>query len=182
MSLRFARMSLSVARTSHPQGSSRLKGGTATKMILESVFAMAASQTFKLKLLGGAPVPPKAAAPDTRLQSHGGILGGLFSGLLGGSSSAPEAEGVTAAMAAFRGLGREILLAYEAAVRAVYTAKIHESMALVAETLRAGRSVWYIGSGLPAMVGMIDASEQVGNNGSSIDPGRRKLPCPLGRV
>ena len=45
--------------------------------------------------------------------------------------------------------------------QAVYKSPIHELLVLAQETIRAGRSVWYVGSGGMALVGMIDASEQV---------------------
>jgi hypothetical protein len=49
-------------------------------------------------------------------------------------------------------------------IQAVYKSPIHELLVLAQETLRAGRSVWYVGSDGMAMVGMIDASEQVSQN------------------
>lgn len=49
-------------------------------------------------------------------------------------------------------------------VQAVYKSPIHELLVLAQETIRAGRSVWYVGSDGMAMVGMIDASEQVSQN------------------
>lgn len=115
------------------QGSSRLKGGTATKMILEAIMGMAASQTFRLPLLGGPPVPLRSAIPQEHVSAS--LLGGFFNGLMGGKQPQKSTQ-VTSAMAPFRGLGREIFLAYEVVMRAVYTAPVHQAMAIMTETLR----------------------------------------------
>ncbi|KAK3238863.1 hypothetical protein CYMTET_51158 [Cymbomonas tetramitiformis] len=163
------------------QGSSRMKGGSATKMLLEIIFSLACSFELKLPLAGqpaivlkteeeAAGEPVKASGPGTE-SSQGGLMG-MLGGLIGGGKavargSAPRmAMPDNAASKLFHAQGTRLLAMYEATLRATHQSEMEQVLPLMTETLRAGRSIWYLGSGSAALVGMIDASEQVATFGA----------------
>ena len=101
------------------------QGGTATKMILEVIFALAASQALKLSVLGGPPVPerPRGALREdmevkeaTPLPFLGGLLDGIIKDRIDRAYD-PSAQVVNRKFTEFSGLCTEMLLAYEATVQ-----------------------------------------------------------------
>jgi N-acetylmuramic acid 6-phosphate (MurNAc-6-P) etherase len=98
-------------------GSTRMKGGSATKLILETIFALAARQA-RLARIGAADGSPAEAVHDC-------------------------------------------IRSYEQTRLAVYEqlADIAPLMQLGGHALRRGRHIYYVGSGAPGVLGIVDASE-----------------------
>jgi hypothetical protein len=94
-------------------------------MILEVIFALAASQALKLSVLGGPPVPerPRGAIREdmevketTPLPFLGGLLDGIITDRINRAYD-PSAQVVNRKFTEFSGLCTEMLLAYEATVQ-----------------------------------------------------------------
>eukprot|EP00898_Chlorokybus_atmophyticus_P005777 jgi/Chlat1/61/Chrsp1S03113 len=130
-------------------GSTRMKGGTVTKMLLDFMFGLACSRVLQQPLLGT--VPQKVS------KVH----------------ALPMSSQLTPAMPA--GCNRRsydlALDAYQAVMQAVYleAASIQELMQHAVHSLRAKRHLYYLGSGIAGMVGLIDAAEQVPTFGAHPD-------------
>ncbi len=98
-------------------GSTRMKGGSATKLLLETIFALAASEAH----------------------------------IAGGSGKCPSLPAAV----------RECIRAYDAARVAAYeqSAEIASLIELGGRGLRRGGHIYYVGSGSPGILGIVDASE-----------------------
>lgn len=124
------------------QGSTRLKGGTATKILLDAIFGTAVSAAAFSPLCGS---PPVGSAPGER-------EGGDGAGAHATPALATCERGVRACLAAFDGA---------AAAAYSHVDRLGELVSLAGAARAAGGSVVYLGGGGAGLVGMVDASEQV---------------------
>ncbi|CAI5532846.1 unnamed protein product, partial [Closterium sp. Naga37s-1] len=159
-------------------GSTRLKGGTATKVLLETIFSRAIARVLRLPALGsyaGVPLllinPPPELTPDDKTSVRRAARVGW-----GRTEAAPAAR------------YGDVMAAYEGAMRGVYQQLpgIVALTSLFHRSISSGGRVMYIGDDSLGLVGLIDASEQVPTFGAR--PGSfqcfltstwHRLICPL---
>ena len=131
--------------------SSRMKGGSVTKVLLEAAFARGMSEATGLPLL---PAPTAAAAPP---------------------AAPPAAAAATAAAAVGDGTApattEDVLQAFEMCVRHTYLQAddIAELVDAAGGALRGGGRMAYLGGGSAACMGFIDASEMPDTFGCPFD-------------
>ncbi|CAI7857036.1 unnamed protein product [Closterium sp. NIES-54] len=134
-------------------GSTRLKGGTATKILLETIFSRAIARVLRLPALGsyaGVPLllinPPPELTPDDKTAVRRAARVGW-----GRTEAAPAAR------------YGDVMAAYEGAMRGVYQQLpgIVAITRLFHHSISTGGRVMYIGDDSLGLVGLIDASEQV---------------------
>ncbi|CAI5526573.1 unnamed protein product, partial [Closterium sp. Naga37s-1] len=134
-------------------GSTRLKGGTATKILLETIFSRAIARVLRLPALGsyaGVPLllinPPPELTPDDKTAVRRAARVGW-----GRTEAAPAAR------------YGDVMAAYEGAMRGVYQQLpgIVALTRLFHHSISTGGRVMYIGDDSLGLVGLIDASEQV---------------------
>ncbi|CAI5957281.1 unnamed protein product [Closterium sp. NIES-65] len=134
-------------------GSTRLKGGTATKVLLETIFSRAFARVLRLPALGsyaGVPLllinpPPELTPDDTTSVRRAARVG------WGRTEAAPAAR------------YGDVMAAYEGAMRGVYQQLpgIVALTRLFHRAISTGGRVMYIGDDSLGLVGLIDSSEKV---------------------